>query len=140
MALYGDFRLRYEGDFDLEEQPDRHRARIRFRLGANYEVVDDLLIGARIVTGDRGDPNSPHVTLGDGFKDFEISLDRAFASYRPGWFEGSSLTAGKLAHPFDRNPVYGELVWDADVQPEGIVGGYSTGVSRFSQLARLLAG
>lgn len=121
LLLYGDYRLRYESNFNLEGQESSDRLRMRLRLGANYEVSDQLLLGARLVTGDAEDPNSPHVTFGDLFDDLEISLDRAFVSWRPGGFEGIDLTGGKFNHPFYRNQVYGELVWDADVQPEGLL-------------------
>lgn len=125
LALYGDLRLRHESDFELDDRRDRHRQRVRLRLGANYQLTDEILLGARITTGNPADPNSPHVTLGNVFHSFDISLDRAFLTYQPEWIIGARLTAGKFSHPFYQNPVYGELVWDADVQPEGIVGGYT---------------
>ncbi len=124
-SLYGDVRLRHESSFELDDQPDRHRERIRLRLGTTYQITDDLLVGARLTTGNADDPRSPHTTLGNGFNRFSLTLDRAFATYRPPWLKGSVATAGKFAHPFYQNPVYGELVWDADVQPEGAVLGYS---------------
>ncbi|MBI2923856.1 MAG: putative porin [Planctomycetes bacterium] len=121
LNLYGDLRLRQESDFARDDEKNRHRQRIRLRLGADYQVTEDTLIGARIRTGNADDPNSPHVTLGsDVFDSFEIALDRAFLTYRPEWGKGAWLTLGKFNHPFFRNPVYGELVWDADVQPEGL--------------------
>ncbi len=119
--FYGDFRWRHESDFDLEGQPDRHRERLRFRVGANYRLRDDLVLGARMVTGDPDDPNSSHVTLGSGFDEFEASLDRLFLGWTPEWLDDGFLRAGKSEHPFARNPIYGELVWDADIQPEGFV-------------------
>jgi hypothetical protein len=125
LAVYGDLRLRHESSFALDDKDDRHRQRLRLRLGANYQVLDDLLVGARLSTGSRDDPASPHVTFGDLFRQFEISVDRAFLNYRPAWLDGATATAGKFAPPFFQNPVYGELVWDADVQPEGAVIGYS---------------
>lgn len=121
LQLYGDLRLRHESSFELDDRSDSNRQRLRLRLGANYQLTNEVLVGARVVTGDRSDPNSPHVTLGEGFDDFELSLDRAFITYDPSWWRGSSATAGKFDHPFYRNPVYGELVWDADVQPEGVL-------------------
>ena len=124
LVLFGDFRVRLESDF-RDDRSNRQRARLRLRLGANYSLSDQFLIGARVVTGDADDPRSSHITLGDGFNNLEISLDRAFLTYRPLWLDGSYLTAGKFNNPIYRNPVYGELVWDADVNPEGIVGGYT---------------
>lgn len=125
LSFYGDLRLRQESDFELDDKPDRHRQRVRFRFGSNYQLTDDLLLGARITTGNPSDPNSPHLTLGNVFHNFDISLDRAFVTYRPDWLSGSQWTAGKFGHPFFQNPVYGELVWDADIQPEGAVAGYT---------------
>lgn len=123
VKLYGDFRLRIESDHNRDSGTDRLRERVRLRLGANYELADEILVGARIATGDPNDPNSTHVTLGEGFDDLDIALDRAFLTYTPSWLEGGFATVGKFAHPFRQNPVYGELVWDADIQPEGLVVG-----------------
>lgn len=125
LKLYGDFRLRQENDFDLVGRKNRDRQRLRLRLGVNYQLNDQLLMGARVATGDPDDPRSNHVTFGNDFEDFDISLDRAFLTYRPTWWQGAFLTAGKFNHPFYKNPIYGELVWDADVQSEGAVGGRS---------------
>ena len=126
LALYGDLRLRYEAAFHLDNESDRHRLRLRFRLGANYQLLDDVLVGARLVTGNPEDPRSSHQTLGNAFDSFEISLDRAFVTYQPGWLDSAAVfTGGKFQHPFSSNPVYQELVWDADIQPEGAVAGYS---------------
>lgn len=125
LSLYGDLRLRQEESFDLAGKPDRHRSRLRLRLGATWAVDDTLEVGARLVTGSRTDALSPHVTLGDGFEGLELSLDRAFATWRPEGAPDSSLTAGKFGNPARRNPVYGELLWDGDVQPEGLSIGQS---------------
>lgn len=124
LKIYGDFRFRHESNFDLDDQPDRHRQRVRFRLGGNLAIDDEITVGFRVVTGDPGDPNSPHQTLGNTFHKFEFNLDRVFLTYAPKWAEGAYLTAGKFANPIYMNPVYGENVWDEDVQPEGAVIGY----------------
>jgi len=121
LEVTGDLRLRQEWSFDLPGAPDRSRQRLRLRVAARYAVDDELSVGARVVTGSRDDPNSPNATLGDGLDGLELSLDRAFLEWRPESTPGTKLTAGKFAHPFYVNPVYGELVWDADVQPEGLV-------------------
>ncbi len=132
LVLYGDLRLRHETSFKLDDKPDRNRERMRARFGANYRLTDEVLVGARITTGNPDDPNSPHRDLGHIFDSVEISLDRVFMTYRPKWAEGAWVTAGKFKHPFFQNPVYSELVWDADVHPEGAVMGYT-----FSNKGRL---
>jgi hypothetical protein len=119
-------RFRFESTFDQDSRPDRYRQRIRFRIGTNFNLTDELTLRTRLITGDRGDPNSPHQTLGNVFDSFEVSLDRVLLQYRPQWAEGFSATIGKFGNPFRNNPVYGEHVWDGDVQPEGAVLSFSS--------------
>jgi hypothetical protein len=121
LKFYGDVRLRHESDFNLDDRSSRNRERLRLRFGVNYLLSDTTLLGVRLVTGDPDDPKSPHVTFGDVFDDLDVSLDRAFVRFRPTSWEETAFIAGKFDHAFYRNPVYGELVWDADVQPEGLL-------------------
>jgi Putative porin len=125
LTLYGDFRFRAEGDWNRSGAEDRLRGRIRLRLGANYSINDDLLVGARLSTGDPQDPRDSNATLGDGFGKLELNLDRLFMTWTPEDYDPFFLTLGKFAHPFARNPIYEELVWYSDVQPEGGVIGES---------------
>jgi hypothetical protein len=124
--ISGDFRHREEYSFRLLDAPDRHRQRVRARLGAGFRISDQVQFGGRITTGARTDANSPYQTLGSGFHKLELSIDRAFAVFRPRFAPDFSVTAGKFAHPFVTNPIYPEVVWDADVQPEGLLVGYSS--------------
>lgn len=73
---YGDLRLRQESDLTRHDNSDRNRQRIRLRIGANYRLDDEWLVGARLITGDSDDPNSPHVSFGDLFNSLKVSLDR----------------------------------------------------------------
>ncbi|MCA9320939.1 MAG: putative porin [Planctomycetes bacterium] len=119
LTLSGDFRYRFEASFDQDGRADRYRQRIRTRLAANFQINDEVKVGVRFITGDPDDPNSPHQTLGNVFDSFAVSLDRVNLVYSPKWLPGLSATVGKFGNSFRMNPVYGELVWDADVQPEG---------------------
>ena len=125
LRLSGDARLRYEytGDGDRH----RNRAVLRARLAAVYRLDDNFDIGARLTTGDAGDPNSSDITLGNFNDDLEVSLDRAYARYR-----GSVVTAlgGKFANPFTTR----ELVWDGDVNPQGIAASMTLLRSKGAQL------
>lgn len=127
LDITGDLRLRAEEDNDRDSQNDRFRGRARGRIGARYRFDTGIEIGARIATGSRTDPNSTHVDLGGQNDRFEVSLDRLYATWRPTAGVPDRLglwaTAGKFEHPFRQVLPYGELVWDADVQPEGIAGG-----------------
>lgn len=121
---FGDIRLRYENDHNRPDMDARNRERVRLRLGATIDIAPEWEAGFRIRTGNPDDPNSPHQTLDGMFDSFEWNLDRAYLRYTPDWTDGLSVVGGKFAHPFARNPVYGELVWDADVNPEGIAASY----------------
>jgi len=120
----GDFRLRHESDWHLDDRESRNRERIRLRLGAEYDVNGQIAVGARLTTGATTDENSPHQNLGETFDKKPVNLDRAYATWKPACVPGGWVTAGKFAHAFETNPVYAELVWDADVQPEGAALGW----------------
>ncbi|MBC8292211.1 MAG: putative porin [Proteobacteria bacterium] len=126
LDLSGDFRLRHESTF-VETGRDRHRERVRARIGATYSINDEITLGARLVTGNTDDPNSSHQTFGSSFNDWDVALDRAWIGWKPAAAEGLSITAGKFSHVLKNYAVYNELVWDGDVQPEGIALVYSAG-------------
>ena len=115
LTFDGDFRVRYEANSATADGPERHRGVLRGRLGVRYEINSVLTAGARLVTGDAGDPRTADVTLGDFVDDLEVSLDRAYLAAS---FGHGGATAGKAANPF----VTTELVWDNDVNPPGIAG------------------
>ena len=117
----GDFRARYEFDADRTGKPDRTRTRIRFRLAGEAEVLPGLHVAARMVTApNRRDPNSTHQTLGEGFQDFQVALDRAYVKWKVPAGVPVNVLAGKFGNPFATSRVFSELVWDADIQPEGL--------------------
>ncbi|MFQ5890314.1 MAG: putative porin [Gemmatimonadota bacterium] len=119
--LSGDFRLRGEVDRDRRSAPDRERARVRFRIAAEGELGAGIAVGARLVTApDPDDPNSTHQTLGEAFRNPRVALDRVYVRWRPRIPQLLEIRAGKFPHVFAMPAVFGELVWDADVQPEGI--------------------
>jgi hypothetical protein len=117
---------RFRAEFnDNTGSVDRHRQRLRLRFGGDYRFNEEILVGARITTGNPDDARSPYVDLGDGFNSEDISLDRLFFQYTPNAVDGLTVLGGKWGPPISRNPVYGELVWDDDVQPEGLGAVYS---------------
>lgn len=140
LKVGGDLRLRHESEVRLPDRPDRHRERVRLRVDARYPVTTEVSVEGRVTTGSRSDPNSPHQTLGEAFHRFELNLDRALVRYKPHWAKRVTAVAGKLEHPFWRNPVYGDLVWDADVSPEGATQTYSYEGSGRVRTARIAMG
>lgn len=122
LSFDGAGRIRGESTFDQPNGEDRHRGRMRLRLGAHYEVTEDVSAHARLSTiSDGRDANNPHWDFGDGpdaFTGADIVLDRFYMDW--GASEGLSLRAGKFAHAFSSPAVNGELVWDDDIQPSGV--------------------
>lgn len=122
IKLRGDFRARYQYT-EKKGSEDRHRERIRLRVGAEAMVNEQMKVALGLATlGKANDPRSTNVTLGTGvneetnnpgtFKD--IGLDYAYAEYYPfGWL---TLSAGKI-----KNALWepSDLLWDTDINPDG---------------------
>lgn len=67
---------------------ERHRERIRARIGIDVNLEDGFTAGLRLATGDSNTPVSPNQTLGvanqgqgGNFSKYAIWLDRAFIKY-----------------------------------------------------------
>ena len=113
LSLSGDLRLRYEANTGDSDSRDRHRGVLRARLRGSYAVTSSLSVGAQLSTGDPDDPNTADVTLSNFADDLAVSLDQAFARYSAGPL---TMTGGKIPLPFIRT----DLVWDGDVNPQGL--------------------
>lgn len=117
VTVSGDFRLRGQGDYSSSSARDRNSAQVRGRLGATYKATDRVTVGARLVTGDSDDPNSTDVQLSNFDDDLDVSLDLAYVQLN---FDELQLFGGKLPQQFVRT----DLVWDGDVNPQGLAGTY----------------
>jgi hypothetical protein len=111
----GDFRVRYEYTTTGNGSLKLGREVVRFRAGITYPVRDDITVRARLATGDPDDPNSTDVTLSSFVNDLTVSLDVAsIENTRRRW----AAYGGKFFNPLQ----YTELVWDGDVNPQGVAG------------------
>ncbi|MDX2226263.1 MAG: putative porin [Verrucomicrobiae bacterium] len=134
LRLYGDFRGRYEwqettaANSSSNTTPANNwRARIRVRVGADYDLKEGMKAGVRIATGDRGgtdaDQRSTNWTLGNGFGSANIYLDKAFASIDfVKYFKGEDLWLDKIEFGggiVDNPLVKSNLTWDSDINPNG---------------------
>jgi hypothetical protein len=108
----GDLRLRYQYD-NTTEQPERHRGRLRYRLGVTAHVTDQIKAVFGLASGG-DDPRSTNQTFQDSFSSKGVRLDLAYAAYTP--FKGVKLLGGKF-----NNPLWlpSDLLWDSDINPEG---------------------
>lgn len=137
MQLFGDLRLRYEGRDASSPFPagagytgtatndiDRERWRYAARIGIRGDLTDQWFYGLRLETGTNN--RSPWVTFGGDTNlttsgtgpstkvQDTIQIGQAYVGWRPtSWV---SLTLGKQPNPFYTTP----MVWDPDIQPEGI--------------------
>lgn len=113
-------RLRYEADHDrISGEDARHRGRVRVRIGGTFDVMQDVVAGLRIRTGDKHNANSPYADLGSDFSSFEVVQHLAYVDWAPGAAPGLVLTGGKMLTGFAKTRIYGDLTWDDDVNPEG---------------------
>ena len=127
LTATGDMRLRYQGDYSDVDARNRDSTQLRARLGATYAVNDRVTIGARLVTGDPDDPNSTDVQLSNFDDDLQVSLDLAYAQLNLGELK---LYGGKIPQPFART----DLVWDSDVNPQGVSAVYKRALADGSAL------
>lgn len=121
LELFGDARLRYEwreGQSVYSDTLSRERYRYRLRFGAKAEFTDNFYGGIRLETSTS--PRSSNVTFGDdgggpwSKESDRINLGQLYLGWRPN--EYFNIEAGRIA-----NPIWSSiLVWDSDLNPEGI--------------------
>ena len=124
IELKGDFRYRLE-IIDIPDTDDskvRYRHRIRGRLGVNADLSNGFGLGFQLATGS-DDPVSTNQTIGDAFSTKPVWVDLAFVDWQPDYAEGLAFVFGKMKNPF-RKPQKTELVWDGDLNPEGLALGF----------------
>ncbi|MFT6624327.1 MAG: hypothetical protein ACJAZI_000388 [Cycloclasticus sp.] len=144
IQVKGDMRARHETRTS-EGFSNADRDRIRARIGVYADVADNVQAGVRLVTG--GDNTSTNQTLGGSkddastadFKPKDIFLDLAYINWQP--LSGLEVIAGKFKQPWEQ--VDGGLVWDGDLNPEGVAFRYTTllaGAEMIASTGSLIAG
>ena len=119
VKLSGDFRYRHETiEAENDGKPDRHRNRIRARLGLKAKVNDEWSLGFRLAGGSE-DPVSTNQTLSGSFSSKGFWIDRAYFDYHPTAIENLHVVAGKMGNPFYKVGK-NQLIWDGDLSPEGL--------------------
>ncbi len=118
---YGDFRVRQE--FDSPQ--NRLRMRYRIRGGVQLALQSDLSLNFRLGSSNNpDDPNSTHVNVSDGFNQIGLIIDRAHLRWKPRSLSGTTFWLGRFPHGFVSSGVYSELVWDNDIQADGLAFSY----------------
>lgn len=123
VSLKGDLRYRYES-IQEDGKEDRTRDRIRARVGVESKPSEDVTIGIRLSTAQDGDPVSSNQTLDESGSRKDVYLDLAFLDWHPASVKGLNVTGGKMEMPFAK---VSDLVWDNDLNPEGLAVRYAFG-------------
>lgn len=128
----GDVRGRLENFWYDEDElggdrADRTRARVRLRLQGKARINEHIDAVFRLASGDEGEHRSTNRTLGanDDFALDPIFIDRAYlALHAPGaWLPETAeldLTFGKVPNPFLWKAGKDYMLWDHDINPEGV--------------------
>lgn len=138
----GDFRYRHEhideettGSVRWKSGRDRHRIRARLMLEAMLN--DEWDVAFRLASGS-ADPTSSNQTLDNSFSSKDIWLDLAYFDYHPQAVAGLNIYGGKMKNPFYKAGK-NQLIFDGDVNPEGIAAVYESKISD-SDTLRLTGG
>lgn len=126
----GDMRLRYENFwFDEDEfgtdRSDRNRMRYRLRLQGKAAINDYIDAVFRIGSGEN-DHRSNNRTVGfdNDFGPDDLFVDQAYLRLEAPkeWVDGLSLaaTGGKMPNPFFWKGGKYDILWDGDINPEGV--------------------
>lgn len=123
LSFFGDTRVRDEELFgnnnangSLNGGSDQNRVRFRLRLNAILKI-SDMTVGIQLASGN-GQATGTNQTESNLFTQKGVWIDRAYMSWQGSSSKWLTLTAGRMANPFF--VLYsGDVVWDADVNPEG---------------------
>lgn len=130
MKLSGDVRVRYEsrtGSLVSGDHQERDRFRYRFRTGLTGKMLNNWGWGVRLetATGSR----SSNVTMGDDGGPFAknndtVNVGQIWAQWTP--TPEFTFTAGRMPNPL----VTTAMVWDADINPEGLAESFKRRVDK----------
>ena len=119
--LSGDLRLRHqlETQAPLNGTVSNERSRTRFRFRFNGDVLLQRGWGAGFALETAQAADSGNQTFENGNDDYNLYLARAYVSYRP--TANLFLVGGKFRNPFYTT----DLVWDSDINPQGLAQTYT---------------
>jgi hypothetical protein len=137
LSFKGDFRPRLEyidrdeGSFG-EAVDERRRSRFRVRFGMTAEVNENVDFVFELATGGEN-PVSTNQSFDGGFTRKAIGVNLAYANWRV--TDSLNVQIGKVKNPLHRAGGH-HLVWDSDLNPEGLAikyaaGGFSGSIGMF---------
>lgn len=116
---FGDLRLRFEGIYP-DDGMETQRPRYMLHWGFTSEITDELTLGARFASGHTGEARCAFETVDDAFVTDDLAIDRAYLQWQPADYPCFTMWGGKFSPPW----VTTVMVWDSDVQVEGLAQHY----------------
>ena len=137
--LSGDVRLRHQTETQAPETAsgtpavsnERSRERYRFRFNGDALLQKGWGAGFAFETASAAD--SGNQTFQDANNDYSLFLARAYVSYQMN--SNLFFAAGKTRNPFYTT----DLIWDADINPQGVGGHLSARLLPPSRAAKSFA-
>ncbi|HEY7839403.1 MAG TPA: putative porin [Terriglobales bacterium] len=118
--------LTFSGDIQIQDDSisggpangslDRNRLRYRVRLNLTTQLDHDFSGGVSVASGDVNDPTSTNQTATGFYTRKPLELNKAYLQFQPHAFPALTVTGGKFAYPWHST----QLVWDSDLNPEGL--------------------
>ncbi len=118
--IAGDLRVRYEyreGEDPTDDKQERNRFRYRLRFGFTGNVYNNFFYGFRLETSTGS--RSSNVTMADDSGPWAktndaLNVGQSYIGWKPSsdW----TVTAGRMPNPL----VTTSMVWDGDINPEGL--------------------
>ncbi|HTK99175.1 MAG TPA: putative porin [Pseudomonadales bacterium] len=125
-VISGDIRVRQERVQVEDRSPEQtaSRQRYRARLAAVSQVTPTVEAGIRLASGNNNDVRSTNQDMNNYFTKKDIWLDRAYINWHPENVPGLKMIGGRMAQPWTK-VAETEMIWDNDVNPEGVAAQYS---------------
>lgn len=100
---------------------ERFSPQVQARIALHGKPADGWAYGLRLSTSPTSLPNWSWIDFSDNMAAAAIGLDRFFLSWKP--LPSITLLAGKFENPF----AHSELLWDEDVQYQGLSQSWTVG-------------
>ena len=122
IKIKGDLRVRNENRSSTNGVSTKGRQRYRARIGVYADVTDNVKAGIRLSSGKNDTATSTNETIDDNFDKDDTGIDLAYINWEA--LDGLELIGGKFKQPWEQ--VSGGMVWDGDLNPEGVAARYTS--------------
>ena len=125
-VVTGDVRVRQERIQVEDRSPEQTQSRQRYRarVAVVSQITPTVEAGIRVASGNNNDVRSTNQDMNNYFTKKDLWLDRAYINWHPENVPGLKMIGGRMAQPWVK-VAETEMIWDNDVNPEGIAAQYS---------------